>query len=187
FHVTGVQTCALPISAFNKLLGDKLYSGINIVGLAFGLAATILIALYVLDETSYDKHWKNADRIYRVNTASWSTGGGFSLGAGTAGPVMPALQDFFPQTIETGTRFMSLDSEITVGDQRFEETVHRVDRGFLDMFDLEPLAGSLAEALADPGKVALHVDVAQRYFGSSGSMADVPGQVLTISSNGVAR
>src|SRR5688572_30954926 len=75
-------------TAINNLFGNKLYSGINIAGLAFGLAASILIALYVLDETSYDKHWKNADRIYRVNTSFWSTGGAFSLGAATTGLVI---------------------------------------------------------------------------------------------------
>jgi putative ABC transport system permease protein len=82
-------------TAINNLLGDKLYSGINILGLAFGLAATILIALYVLDETSYDRQWRNVDRIYRVNQHIFSTGSGFSPTAGTALPVMPALQRFF--------------------------------------------------------------------------------------------
>jgi putative ABC transport system permease protein len=174
-------------TAINNLLGNKLYSGINIAGLAFGLAASILIALYVLDKTSYDKHWENADRIYRVNTSAWSTGGSFSLGQGTAMPVMPALQNFFSQAIETGTRFMSADSEITTGNQRFEETVNRVDRSFLDMFELEPLAGSLAEALSDPTKVALRADVAQRFFGTGESMADIIGQVLTVNYAGVSR
>jgi putative ABC transport system permease protein len=141
----------------------------------------------VLDETSYDKHWENADRIYRVNTSSWSAGGGFVLGAGTAMPVMPALQNFFPQAIETGTRFMSADSEITIGNQRFEETVRRVDRGFLDMFELEPLAGSLAEALSDPTRVALNADFAERFFGARENLAGIIGQVLTISYNGVTR
>jgi putative ABC transport system permease protein len=174
-------------TAINNLFGDKLYSGINIVGLAFGLAASILIALYVIDETSYDKHWKNADRIYRVNTSSWSTGGGFSLRAFTALPVMPALRDFFPEEIEAGARFMAFDSEIAVGNQRFEATVPRVDRGFLDIFELETVAGNLADALAAPGKIALRADVAQRFFGADGSMSDVIGQVLTITYNGVIR
>lgn len=174
-------------TAINNLLGDKVYSGINVAGLAFGLAASILIALYVLDEMSYDKHWENADRIYRVNTSVWSSGGGFALGAGTGGPVMPALQAFFPQAIETGTRLISFATEVTLGDQRFEETVYRVDSGFLDMFELESIAGSLTEALSDPAKVALRADVAQRYFGAGESMTDVLGKILTISSNGVAR
>src|SRR5688572_8330087 len=120
-------------TAINNLLGNKLYSGINIAGLAFGLAATILIALYVLDETSYDKNWSNSERIYRVNTLRNVTGDGFSTTASTAMPVLPALQRYFPQAIETGTRVMSLPSAIVLGTQRFEETVMRVDSGFLAM------------------------------------------------------
>ncbi|MES2604220.1 MAG: FtsX-like permease family protein, partial [Pseudomonadota bacterium] len=174
-------------TALNNLVGNKLYSGINITGLAFGLAASILIALYVLDETSYDQHWESANRIYRVNTSAWSAGSGFVPSAYAAIPVMPALQDFFPEAIETGTRVMAFDSEITIGNQRFEEGVPRVDRGFLDMFELELLAGSLADALAEPGKVGLRADVAQRFFGAGNSLAEVIGQVLTISYNGVVR
>jgi putative ABC transport system permease protein len=174
-------------TAINNLLGDKLYSGINILGLAFGLAATILIALYVLDETSYDRQWGNADRMYRVNTDVWSTGGGFSRRAGTALPVLPALQQFFPQQIEAGTRLLAFDSEIRVGDQGFAETVTRVDGDFLDLFELEVLAGSLADALAEPARLAVRVDVAQRVFGADVELADLVGQVMTISYNGVSR
>src|SRR3546814_16779547 len=82
-------------------------------------------------------------------------------------PVLPALQRYFPQAIETGTRFMSLPSAITLGTQRFEETVMRVDSGFPAMFNLETLAGNLADALSAPGKMALRAAVAQRYFGGS--------------------
>ena len=54
-------------TAINNLVKNKLYSVINIAGLAIGLAACLLITLYVQNELSYDKHWKKADLIYRVN------------------------------------------------------------------------------------------------------------------------
>lgn len=173
-------------TALNILLGDKLYSGINILGLAVGLAATILIALYVLDETSYDKQWANSDRIYRVNTDAYSAAGGFRRSSGTAMPVLPALQSYFPQAIETGTRFMELDSQIRVGERSYEETVWRVDSGFLDMFDVETIAGSLADALIDPGRIALRADVAQRFF-EARDATDIVGQVITVTYNGIIR
>ncbi len=173
-------------SALNNLLGDKLYSGINILGLAFGLAATILIALYVLDETSYDKQWDNADRIYRINSQTFSVGAGFSPRSATAMPVMPAMQRFFPDVIETGTRFMTLDSEIHVGDQLFEETATRVDPGFLDMFQLELVAGDLEAALSDPTRLALRADVAERFFGAADA-SSIIGRTLMSSYGGVAR
>ncbi len=55
------------VTASKNLLGSKLYSAINIVGLAVGLTAFVLISLYVSDELSYDKQWDGSDRIYRVN------------------------------------------------------------------------------------------------------------------------
>lgn len=50
---------------FNK---NKFFSLINIFGLAIGLCSFLLISLYILDELSYDKHFKNADCIYRINS-----------------------------------------------------------------------------------------------------------------------
>jgi len=54
--------------AFRNLWKNKGYSAINILGLAIGLATCLLITLFVVDELSYDKFNKKADRIYRVNT-----------------------------------------------------------------------------------------------------------------------
>ena len=54
--------------AWRNLVNNKTFSFINIVGLAIGLACFILIALYVLDELSFDRHNRKADRIYRVNS-----------------------------------------------------------------------------------------------------------------------
>ena len=57
------------ITAINNLLKNKLYSAINIIGLAVGLAAFLLITLYVRNELSYDRHWEKADLIYRIDYA----------------------------------------------------------------------------------------------------------------------
>jgi len=54
--------------AWRNLVKNRIFSLINIVGLAIGLACFIMIALYVTDELSYDRHFKNADRIYRINS-----------------------------------------------------------------------------------------------------------------------
>ncbi len=54
-------------TAFRSLLNNKFYTGINIIGLAVGLATCLMILLYVLDELNYDKFNTKADRIYRLN------------------------------------------------------------------------------------------------------------------------
>jgi putative ABC transport system permease protein len=53
--------------AYRNLIRNKVFSIINISGLAFGMAACILISLYILDELSYDRYHEHADRIYRVS------------------------------------------------------------------------------------------------------------------------
>ena len=53
--------------AWRNLRRNKVFSFINIVGLAIGLSCFLLISVYVLDELSFDKFYKNADRIYRIN------------------------------------------------------------------------------------------------------------------------
>ena len=54
--------------AWRNLLKNKIYSFLNITGLAVGLASFLLIALYMMDELSYDRYNVNADRIYRINS-----------------------------------------------------------------------------------------------------------------------
>src|SRR5688572_26629572 len=55
------------ITALNSLLKNKLFTFINLIGLAIGLGSTILIGLFVADELGYDTHYADADRIYRVS------------------------------------------------------------------------------------------------------------------------
>lgn len=52
--------------AFRSLNKNRTYAIINILGLALGLAVTILVFMFVKDETSYEKHWSDSDRIYRM-------------------------------------------------------------------------------------------------------------------------
>ena len=89
--------------AINNLLKNKLYSAINIIGLAVGLAACILLALYVQDELSYDKHWENADLIYQVNCLGHLFFAKINANTVSA-HTLPALKNYFPNDIEIGTR-----------------------------------------------------------------------------------
>src|SRR5690606_40790018 len=64
FHVTGVQTCALPI--WRSMIKNKTHAIINILGLTIGLSAFFLVFTVVIDELSYDKFWTNNANIYKV-------------------------------------------------------------------------------------------------------------------------
>src|SRR3954469_15850484 len=91
------------IVAFRNLVRHKIFSLINIGGLAIGLAAFWMITLYVGNEISYDKYHVNADRIFRVvQHASWD--GGKLNAAVTVAPLAPALRNECPEVLAT-TRF----------------------------------------------------------------------------------
>jgi putative ABC transport system permease protein len=77
--------------AFRNLMNRKFYSSINILGLAIGLTCTILIALFVQNELSYDKHHKNYKRIYRLES-HFNIQESEDLFAATALPLGPALK-----------------------------------------------------------------------------------------------
>ncbi|MDT8398878.1 MAG: ABC transporter permease [Pseudomonadales bacterium] len=103
------------IAALNNLRQNKLISMINIVGLAVGLSACILIILYVQHETSYDRHWQDTDRIFRLNTTFDLPGREpYRLSQGSA-LLAPALQGYFQDEIELAARARPLEMEVVNG------------------------------------------------------------------------
>src|SRR5882757_6517847 len=88
---------------WRNLLKNKGFSIINITGLATGLACFILIALYVVDELSYDRYNEKADRVYRVN-ADINFGGNKLHLAVNSDPMGATLKKDYPQ-VEEYTRF----------------------------------------------------------------------------------
>ncbi|MGD9158557.1 MAG: ABC transporter permease [Desulfobacteraceae bacterium] len=162
--------------AINNLLKNKLYSAINIMGLAIGLAACIVIALYVKDQYSYDKQWEHSDKIYRVNTKATIPGMESMRFAFTPLPAMPQLQKYFQGKFEQSTRTFSHNMVIDTGNAQFEDTVVQVDPAFIKMFKLEALAGSMETTLTNPNNIALSEEASCRYFGTQ-----IPiGKVITM-------
>ena len=157
-------------AAIRHLTHGKLFSAINVSGLAIGLAACSLIALYVHDETSYDRHWDHAERIFRVNTTMDVTGSSPGTVNVTSVATLPALRRFFAGEIELGAYAGFKGDEIRVGNTRFDETVLAVDRELIDIFGLETLAGSLEAALEEPTGIALSAALAERLFAGANAL-----------------
>ena len=97
--------------AIRNLMNRKFYSIINILGLAIGLTCTILIALFVQNELSYDKHHKNYKRIYRLES-HFNIQESEDLFAATALPLGPALKLEYPQEVAEFCRFMDMDNNL---------------------------------------------------------------------------
>ncbi len=161
--------------AIRNLIGDRLYSAINIGGLAVSLAAAILIVLFVHDELSFDRWIADSDRIYRVEVTFNSPGRAPRRSAASMGPVREALERDFAVEIETATRLFPLNSIVRHDDRSFAERIGFVDAGFFDVFEIPFIEGGKENALADTRSLVISRAMALKYFGSGSAL----GKTLT--------
>ncbi|MGE4064494.1 MAG: ABC transporter permease [Rhodospirillaceae bacterium] len=161
--------------AFRNLAKNRLYTAINIFGLAVGLASCILIMLYVRHETSYDEWWTNADRIYQVHSRFDIPGREVFKAGQAPGPAMDALIKDFSE-IEAAVRLTEQNPVITRGSDVFREPVALADPSLLEVLDLPLVAGSKDTALADVSSIVLSESTARKYFGSASPI----GQTLPL-------
>ncbi|MCP5380834.1 MAG: ABC transporter permease [Kordiimonadaceae bacterium] len=162
-------------SAWRNILRHKLFSIINIMGLAIGLAAVMLIALYVRYETSYDSFWKNADNIYRLHyhMAPFGQKPGDYVAAPPS--VKDAIKRDFPE-IEFAARFAMINRPIEYKGDVFQESLRLADPEFIKIFDFKVLEGDLSAAINDNSSIIFTRKTAEKYFGKT----DPLGQIVTI-------
>ena len=153
--------------AFRNLFKNKVYSSINIFGLAAGIACCILIALYVHNEWNFDSFHKNADRTYRV----WyqETTPDQRILTNTATPVIlsPTIRDNIPE-VEHITYMYNYNNLVTTA-QRPEaqnETFLVVNDDFFQIFDFELIQGDKSTVFNNPSSVVLSESAAKRLFGN---------------------
>jgi len=153
--------------AWRTLFKNKVFSLVNIIGLAIGLAACWFIALYVGDEFSYDRYHEKADRIVRVvQHTRWD--GNDIHEAPTSPPFAPALKAAFPE-IEDAVRVdLEGGGVIQVGDKKIkQDDIIIADKGLTGMFSYDFLFGDPTTALAKPQSIILTEELANKLFGSA--------------------
>lgn len=147
--------------AFRTLRRRKSYALLNVGGLAVGLAAVLLIGLWMQDELSYDDFHEKSDRTYRV-LREFDLPDLKSTASSTPYPLGPAVDEQVP-AVETAVRFRRGAPTIRRGTQRFVESGFVwADEGFFEMFDFGMKHGQAA--LGRPGTVVISEDIAQKYF-----------------------
>lgn len=163
--------------ALRQILAQRLYSVINIAGLAVGLASVVLITLFVRHELGYDSFWPNAERIYRISRDYYAREGAPNrVPASNNAPVAPALRDDFPE-IEATARIWGGLTLLRRGEAAYYESRFRfADNSLFAIFEFEWLAGDPRTALAEPASIVLTETLAKKYFGSGSAL----GQELTI-------
>jgi len=153
--------------AIRNLWKNKTFSFINIAGLAIGLSCFLLIALYVLDELSFDKYNANADRIYRINSDIRFGGADLHMPV-TSDMMGQILKKDYPQ-VEQYTRIYSFNGDklIKKGNEYIdEEHVAHADSTFFDVFTLPAIDGDTKTALNEPNTVVITESMAKKYFNS---------------------
>ena len=173
--------------AWRNLQKNKIFSFINILGLAIGLTCCILITLYIYHETSYDRYHKNIKQLYQLGTVFVKDGKEERL-PNTPAPIAAAMKQEFPEIVET-TRLLALfDEDKTIlqyrpdnGDAKsfYENKGYIADSTFFRLFDYHFIEGSPATSLDAPNSIVLSDEIAKKFFGDQSAL----NKTIFVSSN----
>jgi len=167
--------------AWRNILRNKVNSGINITGLAIGIACVILIVLYITDELGFDRSFSKVNRIYQVNLDA-NFGGQQFYTSGTPPPVGVAMQKEYPE-IKAYTRMYALGTQVVSSDVNntkqnnfTERRIFGVDSNYLQIFDYAVKQGNANACLQKGHSIVITAEMAKRYFGND----DAIGKTLLL-------
>lgn len=150
--------------AWRNITRSKGYAVINIGGLGIGMAASILILIWVQFELSVDRFHENSDRIYAVWRNAEMQGEIFTWDY-TPAPYAPTLIEQYPE-VEAVARITEWDPQLlSVGENNFYEEATFTEPGFFQMFSFEALEGDPIAALTEPENIILTESLAKKLFG----------------------
>jgi putative ABC transport system permease protein len=150
--------------AIRSLSRNRIYSLINVCGLALGIGCSLVIMLYVMDELSYDRHHTNVDRIHRVILDAQLMGKEIQ-GAVSPAPMAQAVIEEIPD-VENAVR-MWRRNDVLIGreDRKFNEYVYYADASYFSIFTHPLIEGDPATALVEPNSIVLTRSGASKIFG----------------------
>ncbi|MFZ6010010.1 MAG: ABC transporter permease, partial [Bacteroidota bacterium] len=154
------------VVAFRNIFRNKLFSTVNILGLAFGMCSALLIFLWVNDELQYDHFHTKVDRLYRVMENQQYTDGKLYTFSSTPGPMAPFIKEKYPE-IEMASRYTwEVNNLFQFGDRSFYETGRYADQDFIEMFSFPLRAGDVKTALKEKNSIIISQKMATKYFGN---------------------
>jgi len=158
--------------ALRNLVNNKIYSFINIGGLAIGIATCLMILLWVADELSYDRYHTNAPHLYRT-IVHWELAGQQIAYTTTPAPFADFVKSQFPE-VERVTRFAPNQGLFTYNDEPYRESQGTyTDPATLQMFTFEFVEGDPATALDEPNSLVLSESLARKYFGDEQALGQL--------------
>jgi putative ABC transport system permease protein len=165
--------------AWRNLLKGKLFTVINVFGLAVGMTCCMLLLLYILSEVSFDKHQEHAKELYLVRSENVRFSGERMDNPRAPAPYAHALKQEFPEVVQVTCAWMNfLESKTLLKIQDSGKTVKaifetrgcHVDSTFFDMFSYHFVEGDPKTALNDPHSVVLSEDVSNKLFGAGSAL-----------------
>jgi len=161
------------LTAFRNLNKTKLFSFINIFGLAIGMAACLLILHYVNFENSYDTFQKSGDRTYRIRYERYGEDGSAQKFASCAPPVGYLIRERHSEVEKLG-RLLRYKAGVSHEDIKFmEERMYFAEPQFFEIFDFKFLSGNPVVELAEPNKTFISQSTANRYFGDKNPIGKI--------------
>ena len=153
------------LSIRNLFRKNRLFTFINISGLAIGIASFLLVALFIADEYSFDKYHKNANRIYRI-VLDFTSDGTVTNWAKTSAPIGQYLTGAFPEIEHVvrlrknpGTDLLTYDNA-----QFYEERLFFADSSLFKVFDFKLIKGNPSSALSVKHSIVISESLAKKYF-----------------------
>ncbi len=161
------------VIAFRNILRNKVYSSINIFGLALGVACCLLLSLYIQDELSYDTYHNRLDDLYRITTHFTTDRGIDKLGS-TSPPIAMTLRDEIPE-IELAVRALNPPG---IGQNliKYEDNIFYETNGFIadstlfDVLTYELIEGNPRKALVEANSVVISDQLSKKLFGSESAL-----------------
>lgn len=162
--------------AFRQFGKNRLFSLINILGLAIGMSTFFLITRYVHYEKSYDSFHQNSDRIYRLRYERTTEDGQSVKFASCCPPAAPRIRESFPEVEKIG-RIFHYRAIVSHQDKKFsEERIYFAETRFLDILKLKIIKGDTIKGLSEPGRAFISQTIARKYFGDREPL----GQTLSV-------
>lgn len=159
---------------FRNIRRNRVAMATKIIGLAIGLAAAILLVIFILQEGSYDRHFSQADRTYRLNSIWMEQGNStvYPINLRDAYTAIPQKVAGIDKAVQI---YMGGNEELISGNTRFANNqLLYVDSTFFDVFDFSAVEGNIKTALNAPNSLVITQKTADKIFGNN----DAVGQVL---------
>lgn len=160
--------------AWRNIAKSRFYTAITVIGLATGIAFTLIIAAYVWGELQVNRNLKNVAQQYVIQSKWKNPGEGFEIA--TLGPLAKTLKEDYPNLVKNYYRFDGITSSIYKKDKSFRESIQIGDSTLLNMYGFGLIDGDASTALTQPFTIVITEHAAQKYFGKT----NIVGQTLTL-------